>query len=119
MGPAESIVDAATRPIAVTDTKGRNILARRLMALDTLRLLKAAGPVLAHNEPWLSVASLAFSVLEVDGVPIPTPTSEAQIESVVAKLGDEGLSAVAAAIEPAPNNLAAPSHVGNLLGTQS
>lgn len=100
MKPAESIVDAASCRISVTDGKGRKILARRLTALDTLRLLKTAGPVLAHNEPWLSVASLAFSVLEIDGVPIPAPTSESQIENVVDKLGDDGLTAIAAAIEP-------------------
>ena len=72
---------------------------RSLTALDTLRLFKAAGPVLAQNEPWLSMAGLAFSVLEIDGVPVPPPATEAQIESLIDRLGDEGLAAIANVIK--------------------
>jgi hypothetical protein len=45
------------------------------------------------------MAGLAFSVLEIDGVPVPAPTTEAQIEGLIDRLGDEGLAAVASVIK--------------------
>jgi hypothetical protein len=95
MTPSQSIVQAAAGTTTATDRNGRRLLLRRLTALDTLRLFKAAGPVLAQNEPWLSMAGLAFSVLEIDGLPIPAPATESQIENVIERLGDAGLAAVA------------------------
>jgi hypothetical protein len=91
---------AACEPLTTTDRLGRNLVARRPTALDTLRLFKAAGPVLAQNESWLALAGLAYSVVSIDDVPVPTQTTEAQIEAVVAKLGEAGIDAVAKLIEP-------------------
>lgn len=85
---------------SVTDAAGRKLGLRRLSALDKLRLLKAAGPGLAQNEPWLGMAMLAASVAEIDGVPVPLPGNEAQIEAAVGRLGDDGIAAVAAAVDP-------------------
>jgi hypothetical protein len=68
---------------------------RTLTALDSLRLFKAAGAVLSQNEAWLSLASLAFAATDIDGVPLPPPANEAQIEHLVAKLGEAGLTAIA------------------------
>jgi hypothetical protein len=90
-----------------------------MTALDTLRLFKAAGPVLAQNGPWLSLAGLAFSVVEIDGVPVPAPVTEAQIESLIDRLGDEGLAGIADALKEDPNEPEAKAQVGNSHGTQS
>jgi len=37
---------------------------------------------------------LAFCVTAIDDVPVPTPSSEAQIEGLVQRLGNAGLAAV-------------------------
>jgi len=84
---------------SVKDAKGRQLTLRRLTVLDRLRLFKAAGPVLAENHPWFGMAVLASSVAAIDAVPVPLPGNEAQIEAAVSRLGDEGLAAVAAALE--------------------
>lgn len=94
MTPSQTILAAAQQEWDVQDSVGRTIRIRNLTALDTLRLFKAAGPTLAQNEPWISVASLAMSVVEVDSIPVPPPVSESQIEAIVARLGDAGLSAI-------------------------
>jgi hypothetical protein len=99
MTPSQAILRECAQASATVDAKGRRLSLRRLTALDTLRLFKAAGPILAQNEPWLSMAGLAFSVLEIDGVPVPAPTTEAQIEGLIDRLGDEGLAAVASVIK--------------------
>jgi hypothetical protein len=113
MSPSQAIVRDAARTFAATDGKGRRLLLRRLTALDTLRLFKAAGPLLAQNEPWLSMAGLAFSVLEIDDVPVPPPATEAQIESLIDRLGDEGLAAIADAAKDHHESPDARSNVGN------
>lgn len=86
-------------PVIVTDSRNRKLTLRILTVLDRLRLFKAAGPVLSENNPWFGMAILASSVAEIDGVPVPLPSNESQIESAVARLGDEGLSAAAAALD--------------------
>ncbi len=119
MTPSQTIIRQSARTFTTVDTNGRRLSLRRLTALDTLRLFKAAGPMLAQNEPWLSMAGLAFSVLEIDGVPVPAPITEAQIEGLVDRLGDDGLAAIANVIKDECPTSESRADVGNLLGTLS
>ena len=119
MTPSQAVIQDAIRTFVSTDKRGRRLLLRRLTALDTLRLFKAAGPTLAQNEPWLSMAGLAFSVLEIDGVPVPAPMTEPQIEGLIEKLGDEGLAAIADTIKDENPNLTPRHDVGNSPGIPS
>ena len=73
---------------------GRLLEFRRPGALDRLRLFKALGPVLSGNDRYVGYAMLAFCVTAIEGVPVPEAVSEAQIEALVARLGDAGLAAV-------------------------
>jgi len=102
MSPSTTIIAAATVAPTVTDALGRRLTLRRMTSLDKLRLFKAAGPTLAHNQPWLGMAMLACSVAEIDNVPVPPPTNEQQIELMVARLGDLGIAAVAEALNGQP-----------------
>ena len=97
--PSARLVTAAQAAPEVTDGRGRVLTLRRLTALDKLRLFKAAGPLLAQNQPWLGMAVLACSVAAVDDVPVPPPVTEGQIEALVARLGDDGLAAAATALD--------------------
>jgi hypothetical protein len=99
-GPAARLVAAATAAPEVTDAGGRRLALRRLTALDKLRLFKAAGPLLAQNQPWLGMALLACSVAAIDDVPVPQPADERQIEALVQRLGEAGLAAVATVLDP-------------------
>lgn len=101
MGPAEQIVSAAAAVLSVTDGQGRLLEMRRPGALDRLRLFKAVGPVLAENERYLGYAMLAMCVQSIDGVPVPAPVNEGQLEGLVARLGDAGLVAVSQGLEVA------------------
>ena len=105
MTPSEAVLTAAAAP-TITDATGRRIALRRLTALDKLRLFKAAGSELSQNQPWLGMAVLACSVTSIDDVPVPPPMTEQQIESMISRLGDAGVAAVAAALSPAPPSTA-------------
>ena len=102
--PSAQILAAASSTLVVRDADGRELVVRRMTALDRLRLFKAIGPVLSQNNPYLGMAMLAASVVAIDTVPVPPPVTEGQIEALVARLGDAGIAAVASqlAAEPAP-----------------
>ena len=120
MTPSQVVVSEAAHPVATVDAKGRRLTLRRLTALDTLRLFKAAGPVLAQNEPWLSMAGMAFSRCWRSTVSLRLPPiSEAQIEGLIDRLGDEGLAAIANAIQAEFSPSTTRADVGNLQGTPS
>jgi hypothetical protein len=110
--PATRLVAAAQAAPTITDAQGRMLTLRRLTALDKLRLFKAAGPTLAHNQLWLGMATLACSVIAIDDVPVPAPAGEAQIEALVARLGNDGLDAIAEALAPS-ESLDMAHHAGN------
>jgi hypothetical protein len=92
--PSERIVVDAAQEIEVRDALGRLLQVRRPGALDRLRLFKAVGPALASNERYVGYAMLAMCVSAVDGVPIPAPANEGQLEALVHRLGDAGMVAV-------------------------
>ena len=113
MTPSETVLAAGGGPDDVAAADGRRITLRRLNALDRLRLFKAAGPVLAHNQPWLGMAALAWCVTAIDGVPVPVPGNEAQIEALIGRLGDVGIDAVAAALDAEIDRTEALANAGN------
>ena len=94
MTPGGRIVGEAAETTVVSDGAGRSLELRRPGALDRLRLFKALGPVLSSNDRYVGYAMLAFCVTAIDDVPVPAPSSEAQIEGLVQRLGDAGLAAV-------------------------
>jgi hypothetical protein len=121
MSPSAAIVSRATEVRVVVDDMGRRIAIRGLTALDKLHIFKAAGPDLALNQPWLAMAILASSVTAIDDVPVPSPSTELQIESLVGRLGDSGIDAIALALDPLTTSLEAEqvTTAGNLFGTPS
>jgi hypothetical protein len=96
--PTVRLLSEAATPITVKDSDGRALFLRRMGALDRLRLFKAVGAELAQNAPYLGMAMLASSVTAIDGIPVPAPTTEAQIEALIQRLGDAGLAAAASVL---------------------
>ena len=92
--PSARIVAEAAAMSSVTDGLGRVLEFRRAGALDRLRLFKAVGAGLAHNDRYLGYAMLAMCVSSIDGVPVPQPVNEGQVEMLVQRLGDAGMVAV-------------------------
>jgi hypothetical protein len=111
--PTSQIISAALAPLVVRDTDGRELVLGRLTALDRLRLFKAIGPTLSQNNLYLGMAALAASVKAIDTVPVPMPATEGQVEALVARLGDVGIAAVAAAFAAEPQGTMGSTAQGN------
>lgn len=82
----------------ITDSRGRRITIRKVGVLETLRLYKALGPSLSINGAYMSAASIAAGAAMIDEVPMPFPSSEAGVELLLERLGDEGVAALVEAI---------------------
>ena len=113
MTPTQSILAAAHQTFDVTDAIGRTLTIRRPTTLDRLRLFKAVGPALSTNERYLGLAMLAFAVTAIDGVPVPQPANEHQIESAIDRLGDPAIDAIAATLNPEDTEGLATAAEGN------
>jgi hypothetical protein len=53
------------------------------------------------------MAFIASSVSAIDEVPVPPPVNELQIEVMIDRLGDEGVAAIAQALQQSPEPSAA------------
>ena len=113
MTPTQFYVAAAHDIRDITDATGRVLTIRRPTTLDRLRLFKAVGGALTANERYLGLAMLAFSVIAVDGVPVPQPVNEHQIEAAVERLGNEAIEAIAGSLEPEDTEGLATAAAGN------
>ena len=111
--PSERMVAASARALSATDREGRVLALRRPDALDRLRLFKALGAELSLNTPYLGMALLACAVTGIDGVPVPAPANESQLEARVRQLGDDGISAVADALDEADREESGAAEPGN------
>ena len=98
MTPTQSFVAAAHDVRDITDVNGRTLTIRRPTTLDRLRLFKAVGPAQSANDRYLGLAMLAFCVIAIDGVPVPQPANEHQIESAIDRLGDAAIAAIGASL---------------------
>jgi hypothetical protein len=93
--PSSRIVSSANAVVDVKTENGRVLKVRRLKALDRARLFKAIGAAQSPNAPYFGYAILAASVVQIDDLPMPFPTKDAQIEAAIDRLDDDGLDAVA------------------------
>jgi hypothetical protein len=110
---SERIMAAAERALVARDSAGRELTMRRPDALDRLRLFKALGAELSLNPPYLGMALLAATVTAIDGIPVPPPATEAQLEGLVRRLGDSGINAVADALDAAEREEPGDANPGN------
>lgn len=78
----------------ITDAKGRKLETRDFTVLDQVRLLRAIGPGQSSNEPYVNIVQMAASVASIDGVPCPMVKNEKDIDAAIARVGDEGFSAL-------------------------
>ena len=78
------------------DARGRMLEVRALNSLETYRLMKATKAT--GGEGFFGMAAMAASVRSIDGHLEGFPGTEMQIESMIQRLGNEGLAAVAEAL---------------------
>jgi hypothetical protein len=110
--PSGSILDACGA-VETIDAEGRKLKVRPPNALDKLRLFKAIGPELGQNPLYLGMAVSACAVIEIDGIPVPPPSTDHQIELLIGRLGNAGLDAARAIVGREPTDAEVREEAGN------
>ncbi|MBA9854488.1 hypothetical protein DEE91_01080 [Ralstonia pickettii] len=87
--PSEQLIKSAAREVVVDDALGRKITLRKPNPLANLDFAKAAGGSELNMLYLAEVAHLKY-VSAIDGDPVPTPATEAQLRALYQRLGDEG-----------------------------
>lgn len=77
----------------LTDKIGRALEVKDLTIVDQFDLLEAAQQQ-ARYEHWFSLASMVFSCLSIDGVPLPKPRKPEDFKKNIAILKDEGMDEI-------------------------
>jgi hypothetical protein len=88
------VVPATVTPEVVTDAKGRKYRIRKLNVLGQVKLLRAIGAEQARNEPYVQIVMMAAGVADIDGIPCPLITNEYQIDAAIARIDDDGFTAL-------------------------
>lgn len=92
--PAEQIIAKANETKIINDSRGRSIKIKNPGILAQYRLVKIIGAESAKNEVYVNMLVPLLWVTEIDGEAVGTPLSEREIEALIQRLGEEGISAI-------------------------
>lgn len=77
----------------ITDARGRALTLKRPGVLSQLRLVEALGAT-AKNEVYMGMVLPALYVASIDGEAEMSPRSKPQLEGLIQRLDEDGLTAV-------------------------
>ena len=81
-----------------TDAKGRALTVKEMDPADQLDLFEACAKN-SGNSAWVGMALLVCSVTMIDGLPVLMPRNPDEVKALARRLGTEGITAVAKALE--------------------
>lgn len=86
--------NSGVKTMTVTDAQGRQITIKKLGPLDNWRLMKLLGPEHSKHDGMYSYAMLVMAITAIDGQPEAPPSTMLQLEHMIGRLDEDGLSAV-------------------------
>ncbi|MDO9607376.1 MAG: hypothetical protein Q7J26_02535 [Brevundimonas sp.] len=99
-----AVAVASSNSTIIKDSDGRELHIKKLNTLEGAKLTRACGDA-ASNQPYMIYATLAASVRQIDDTPMQFPKSVEAVESLIGRLDDAGMEAVARWAESlAPQN---------------
>lgn len=95
--PSQQVVAKATAETVITDGRGRSIRLKKPGVLAQFRLIEVLGDT-AKNEVYMSMVLPLIFVTEIDGETIFPPARKSEVEALIQRLDEDGISAVQAAV---------------------
>ena len=93
--PTEQLTAEANRSYVVTDSIGRRITLQKPGLLAQFRLVKLVGGETASNRTYMNMILPITFVVAIDGVPVPAPSTQAQLDALIQRMDEHGLDACA------------------------
>jgi hypothetical protein len=91
--PSSAIVRQAAQRVTIQTPNGHSIALQKPGVLAQFRLVKILGKS-AENTVYVQMVLPLTYVCEIDGAPVNQPNSEREIEALIVRLDEEGVSAV-------------------------
>ena len=91
--PSDTLQAAARQEATVTDTLGRSIKLTKPSVLAQFHLIEALGNT-ASNQTYMAMVLPMLFVASIDGTPVVRPGTKAEVETLIQRLDEEGLTAV-------------------------
>lgn len=82
---------AAPTQFELSDATGRTIVVKKPGVLSQYRLVEALGHA-AANQVYMAMTMPLLFVSSIDGDPITQPRTKAEVEALIQRLGDEGVT---------------------------
>ena len=95
---SEDVIKKAAKTKTVISADGLTLVVRRLGPLQRMKLADVVGPMSAQNPAYIGTAAIAASIVSIDGEPIPFPANKRELEAIVQRLDDDGISAAGDAL---------------------
>lgn len=93
--PTGRVVGDANANAVITDARERSLAVRFPSSFLRMRLARFVGSDLQNNQEWWGNAIVALSVTMIGEMPVMEARNAEQVESIIYKLDDDGMIAVA------------------------
>jgi len=101
LNPTEQIIKDSVEESTCTDGNGRVIKLKKPGALAQFRLVAALGDELSSNRTYMSMVLPLIYVAAIDGDNVSQPKNLLQIEALIQRLDETGLTCVMEAVNKA------------------
>ena len=91
--PTQRVVRQANAVSYIETPGGHRIGWRKLRSLEAMDLAEIAGAQ-SLNPAWMTIATAAYSVVEIDGEPVRRPANRLQLRALITRLDDDGVDAL-------------------------
>ncbi len=89
-----AIIADARKEFEVKDSAGRTIVLRKPGVLAQFRTVEMVGGESAKNEVFMGMILPVTYVCRIDGVDVPHPNTRRELDALIQRLDEHGLSAV-------------------------
>ena len=94
MSPSQAIIAEANKIDYTVDAAGRNLGVRRFNASLKRRVLKAISAESSEKPALWGMYLWSCAVASIDGLDVPFPTTELQVDALTDRIGLDGQAAV-------------------------
>jgi len=92
--PSEEMVKKAREEVLAEDANGHIITLRKPGVLAQFRMVEMLGQT-AENQTYMGMVFPIMYVSAIDGEPVASPSTKRELEALIQRLDEEGISAVA------------------------
>jgi hypothetical protein len=96
--PSEELIAQATSEVSIVDTKGRTIKIKKPGVLAQYRLVEILGDS-ASNQIYMNMVLPLIYVTQIDDDVLPALGSKREVESLIQRLDEDGISSVIQAVQ--------------------